>query len=76
MSTDQRHSRIGSFIQKTEIIRTGGTRYYKDLNIINCEVILFFYILLLTRGDIEANPGPTKKYLITLHAVTGMQTVF
>ena len=36
-------------------------------------VILFVCILLLTHGDIEANPGPTKKkHLITFHAVTGM----
>ena len=41
--------------------RTGSTRYYRYLNIINYKVILFFCILLLTHGDIEANHGPTKK---------------
>ena len=41
--------------------RTCGTRYYRYLNIINDEVILFFCILLLTHSDIYANLGATKK---------------
>ena len=69
---DQWPVRIGSFIQKIETVRTGSTRYYRHLNIINFKVILFYCILLLTHGDTDANPGPTKKHLITFHAVTGM----
>ena len=64
------------FIQMIGMIRTGDTRYYRYWNIINYKVILFFCTLLLTHGDIEANPRPTKKRLITFHAVTGIQTVF
>ena len=60
INIDQWHERIGSFIPKIGTVRTGSTRYYRYLNIINYKVILFFCILLLTHGDIEANPGPTK----------------
>ena len=72
INIDQWRARIESFIQMIGTVRTGSTRYYRYLNIINFKVILFFYILLLTHGDIEANPGPTEKHLITFHAVTGM----
>ena len=61
INIDQWHARIWSFFQKIESVRTGSTRYYWYLNIISYKVILFFCILLLTHGDIEANPGPTKK---------------
>ena len=61
INIDQWHARLGSLIQKTGTVTTGGTRYYRYLNIINYKVILFFCILLLTHGDIEANPGLTKK---------------
>ena len=61
INIDQRHVRIGSFIRKIGIAGSGGTRYCRYLHIINYKVILFFCILLLTHGDIEANPGPTKK---------------
>ena len=57
----QWHARIGTFVQKIGTVRTGSTRYYRYLIIINFKVNLFFCILLLTHGDIEANPGPTKK---------------
>ena len=35
INIDQWHARIGSFIQKIESVRTGSTRYYRYLNIIN-----------------------------------------
>ena len=41
---DQWPVRIGSFIQKIETVRTGSTRYYRHLNIINFKVILFYCI--------------------------------
>ena len=46
---------------KDWIVRTGSTRYYRYLYIINYKFISFFCKLLLTHGGIEANPGPTKK---------------
>ena len=61
INVDQWRARRESFIQKIGTIRTGSTRYYGCSNIINYKVILFFCILLLTHGDIEVNPGPTKK---------------
>ena len=61
MNIGQWRARTGSLIQKIRTVRTGSTKYYLYLNIIDCKVILFFCILLLTRGDIEAKPGPTKK---------------
>ena len=61
INIDQWHARIGSFIQNIGTVRTGSTRYYIYLNIINYKVVLFFCILLLTHGDIEANPGTTKR---------------
>ena len=61
INIDQRRARNGSFIQKIGTVRTGSTRYYRYLNIINCKVIFSFCILLLTHGDIEANPRLTKK---------------
>ena len=72
INIDQWHARIGSIIQKIGTLRTGSIRYYRYLNIINFKVILFFCIILLTHGDIEANPGPTEKHLFTFHAITGM----
>ena len=54
-------ARIESFIQKIGTVRTGSTRYYRYLSIINYKVMLFFLILLLTNRDIEANPRPTEK---------------
>ena len=62
INIDQWHVKIGSFIEKIESVRTASTRYYRYLNIIN--------YTFLTHGDIEANPGPTKKHLITFHDVT------
>ena len=53
-------ARIESFIQKIGTVRTGSTRYYRYLSIINYKVMLFFLILLLTNRDIEANPRPTE----------------
>ena len=61
INIDQWCARIRSFIQKIGTVKAGSTRYYRYLNIINFKAILFFCILLLTHGDIEANPGPTKK---------------
>ena len=60
INIDQWHARIESFIQKVGTVRTGGTRYYRYLNIINYKVILFFCLLPLTHGSIEANPGLQK----------------
>ena len=61
INIDQWGAGIGSFIQKIGTVKTGGTIYYRYLNIINYKVVLFFCIRLLTHGDIESNPGPTKK---------------
>ena len=42
---DQWRARIGSFIQKIGTVRTGGTRYYRYLYVINYKVILPHSIL-------------------------------
>ena len=60
INIDQWGARIESFIQKIGTVRTGSTRYYRNLNIINYKVVIFSYILLTNR-DIEANPRPTVK---------------
>ena len=61
INIDQWRARIESFIQMIGTVRTGSTRYYRYLNIINFKVILFFFILLLTHGDTKTNSGPPKK---------------
>ena len=60
INIDQWHARIGSFTKYIGTIRTGSTRYCRYFNIINYKVILFFFILPLTHGDIEAKSWPTK----------------
>ena len=56
LNIDRCRARMGSFIQRFSIKITVGTRYYRYSNI-NHEMTLFFCMLLLTHGDIEANPG-------------------
>ena len=61
---DQWRARIGSFIQKIGSVRTGSTRYYRYLNIVNFKVTLFFLffcVFLLTHGDIVGQPWVYKK---------------
>ena len=64
INIDQWHAKIGSFIQKIGRERTGSIQYYRHLNIISHKVILFFCILLLTHGGIEANPGTAKRTIV------------
>ena len=34
---------------------------FKDLRLVNYKVIVFFVLLLLSRGDTEVKPGPKRK---------------
>ena len=43
INIDQWGARIESFIQKIGTVRTGSTRYYRYLNIINYKVVIFSY---------------------------------
>ena len=43
INIDQWGARIESFIQKIGTVRTGSTRYYRYLNIINYNVVIFSY---------------------------------
>ena len=58
-----------SLFQSKPSIKTSSK--FRILRFVNCKVIAFLVLLLLSHGDIDVNPGPKRK-ISKFHIVTGM----
>ena len=73
INIEQWRANIGLFNLNYKGITSKNCTY---MNTANYKIIILLFILLLTHGDIESNPGPPKKFPAIFHFVTGMLIVF
>ena len=74
INIEQWRANIGLFNLNYKDIVSKNCTY---MNIGNYKIIILLFMLLLTHGDIESNPGPPKKKSPAIfHFFTGMLIVF
>ena len=73
INIEQWHANIALFNLNYKGIISKNCTY---MNTVNYKIIILLFMLLLTHGDIESEPGPPKKFSRAIfHFVTGMLIV-